>query len=154
MHSEALLCTPLHPILEDKKHPVLDVNKISSNYGRQERKKHPLLDVENIGRQETSNFGCQQINIIQFWKTRHIQFWMSTNVIQDKKHQVLDDYCTNFLLYREMNNNHPLLDEYNNRPYLDENVRSINIQNWNLTIPGYIWCFYHKIHNCYAVQPH
>jgi len=56
--------------------------------------------------------------LTKLWKTRNIRFGM---IIAQILHYI---------------NNYPLLDEYNDHPFLDENVRSINIQKWNLTIPG------------------
>ena len=75
----------------------------------------------------------------KYWIIRNIHF-LDVNQyhpnLEDKKQPVLDEYCINSSLYREMRNNHPLLDDYCfSTPFLDENVRSINIQKWEQNIP-------------------
>jgi len=59
-----------------------------------EDKKHPILDDKLLSNIETPQFWMATDNIMfQYWKT--------------KKHSVLDDYCINSSLYREISDNHP-----------------------------------------------
>ena len=53
-------------------------------------------------------------NIIQIRKTRNIHFWMLTNIIQIWKTRNIHFWMNIAQIphYREMHNNHPLLDDY------------------------------------------
>jgi len=79
-----------------------------------EDKKHPILDVHSYH------------PFLEDKKHPILDANKYHPILDDKKHPILDDYCTNSSLYREMCNNHP---------FLDENVRSINIQIWKQNIP-------------------
>ena len=64
-------------------------------------------------------------------------------ILEYKKHPLLDDYCTNFSLHKEMSKNHPVLSELLfqcmcicDHQIMDENERScrnINPENRNGT---------------------
>jgi len=94
----------------NKYHPILEDNK----HPILEDNKHPILYDNKYHPILEDN-----IHPILYDNKYH-------PILEDKKHPILDDYCINSSLYREMSNN---------RPHLDENVRSVNIQKWNLTIP-------------------